>query len=96
MNDIVTLIQTLGFPIAVAVACGWFIYKIVNRDKNEAREREVRACEQQAALAEALDKASDAIQESTRVNSALADTNKMMATEIKVSLDKILDKVSNK
>jgi len=94
MNDVVTLIQTLGFPIAVAVACGVFIYKFVNRDKDEAKEREVRACEQQATLAEALNKASDAIQDSTRVNSDLADTNKMMATDIKVSLDKILDRVS--
>ena len=96
MQETITVIQTLGFPIAVAIACGWFIYKIVNRDKDEANAREDKSTEQAIKLAEALDKSSEAINESTRVNSALADTNKLMATDIKCCLDKILDKVSGK
>lgn len=96
MQDYLTIIQSVGFPIATALACGYFIYKLVNRDKDEAMERENKSCENLAKLSEALDKSSDAINQSTKVNSDLAETNRLMATEIKVSLDKILDKVSNK
>ena len=96
MQETITVIQTLGFPIAVAIACGWFIYKIISRDKDEAKAREDKACDMIGKLSDALDKSSDAINESTRVNSSLTETNRMMATEIKVSLDKILDKVSGK
>jgi hypothetical protein len=94
MQDYVSIIQTVGFPIATALACGYFIYKLVTRDKDEAVNRETKSCEMISKLAEALDKSSEAIQDSTRVNSALAETNKLMATDIQVSLDKILDKVS--
>ena len=86
MTDAVTLIQTLGFPIAVAVALGWFIYKLVNRDKDEAKAREER-------MANALKEASQAIHESTKTNAALAATNELMAKEIKGSLDEILGRL---
>lgn len=86
MTDAVTLIQTLGFPIAVAVALGWFIYKLVDRDKDEAKAREER-------MANALKESSQAIYESTKTNSALAATNELMAKEIKGSLDEILGRL---
>ena len=31
MNDIVTIIQQVGFPIAAALGLGWFIYKLIMR-----------------------------------------------------------------
>ena len=31
MNDIVTVIQQVGFPIAAALGLGWFIYKLIMR-----------------------------------------------------------------
>ena len=86
MTDVVNLIQTLGFPIAVSVSLGFFIYKLINRDKDEAKAREER-------MAEALKESSQAINESTKVNAALAATNELMAKDIKVSLDQILTKV---
>lgn len=86
MTDVVNLIQTLGFPIAVSVSLGYFIYKLINRDKDEAKAREER-------MAEALKESSQAINESTKVNAALAATNELMATDIKASLDQILAKV---
>ena len=86
MTDVVNLIQTLGFPIAVSVSLGFFIYKLINRDKDEAKAREER-------MAEALKESSQAINESTKVNAALAATNELMAKDIKVSLDQILAKV---
>jgi len=86
MTDAVNLIQTLGFPIAVSVSLGYFIYKLINRDKDEAKAREER-------MAAALRESSQAINESTKVNAALAATNELMAKDIKVSLDQILAKV---
>lgn len=94
MQDALTVIQTVGFPIAVAIACGLFIYKMINRDKDEALAREKRQAEQQAKLSDALNKAADVIDESTKVNKDLSETNRLMATDIKVSLEKILYKVS--
>lgn len=86
MPDVVNLIQTLGFPIAVSVSLGYFIYKLINRDKDEAKAREER-------MAVALKESSQAINESTKVNAALAATNELMAKDIKASLDQILAKV---
>ena len=31
MNEIVTVIQQVGFPIAAALGLGWFIYKLIMR-----------------------------------------------------------------
>ena len=86
MTDVVNLIQTLGFPIAVSVSLGFFIYKLINRDKDEAKAREER-------MAAVLRESSQAINESTKVNAALAATNELMAKDIKASLDQILAKV---
>ena len=86
MTDAVNLIQTLGFPIAVSVSLGFFIYKLINRDKDEAKAREER-------MAAVLRESSQAINESTKVNAALAATNELMAKDIKASLDQILAKV---
>lgn len=41
MEAFVSLISTVGFPIAVAVALGWFIFQIYKR--SEQREDELRA-----------------------------------------------------
>lgn len=40
MEAFVGLISTVGFPIAVAIALGWFIYQIYKR--SEKREDELR------------------------------------------------------
>ena len=31
MNEIVTIIQQVGFPIAAALGLGWFIYQLIMR-----------------------------------------------------------------
>ena len=86
MTDVVTLIQTLGFPIAVSVSLGYFIFKLVNRDKDEAKAREER-------MAALLKETNQVIHDSTKVNAELAATNALMAKDIKASLDQILAKV---
>lgn len=86
MADAVNLIQTLGFPIAVSVSLGYFIYKLITRDKDEAKAREER-------MAALLKETNLVIHESTKTNAALAATNELMAKDIKASLDQILAKV---
>ena len=40
MENVLQIIQTLGFPIACVVFLGWFVYKYINRimDENKSRE----------------------------------------------------------
>lgn len=40
MQEIVTLITNLGFPIAVSLGLGAFIYKFIERIQNENQQRE--------------------------------------------------------
>lgn len=39
-ETLVNLIQTLGFPIAIAAAMMWYTSKITTRNMDEAKERE--------------------------------------------------------
>lgn len=54
MEAVVTLIQTLGFPIACVIALGFFVYKIYLTEKEEGNVREERLYAQ-------LDKFSDSL-----------------------------------
>ena len=54
MEAAVTLIQTLGFPIACVIALGFFVYKIYLTEKEEGHAREERLYAQ-------LDKFSDSL-----------------------------------
>jgi len=36
------IINTFGFPISVAIACGWFIYKMYTDSTKQNQEREER------------------------------------------------------
>ena len=40
VNTIQTLITSLGFPICVCVALGWFIYKAFEKFTSQAEKRE--------------------------------------------------------
>ena len=39
---IVETISTLGFPIALTLACVWFFYKIYTWQRQDAKEREIK------------------------------------------------------
>lgn len=93
MEGIVTIIQTLGFPIACVVACGYFIYKLVNRDKDEAKERENRLLDSNLKSAEALEKVSDTIKETNEINKSLMDKLDNKIDKLDGDVNKILDKL---
>lgn len=35
MEQVLTAISTVGFPILAALACGWFIYYFFNKSQND-------------------------------------------------------------
>ena len=98
--DWVSLIQQVGFPIACVIACAAFIYTFVTRTQDEAKEREDKLIDANVKSAEALEKVSDTIAESNRVNSELSETNRLLVekmedklTDIDQNVSKILDKM---
>jgi len=102
MENILQIIQTLGFPIACVVACGFFIYKLVNRDKDEAKEREDRLIAANEKTSLALSKVADTIEETNALNKELSETNRLLVervdgdlSNINTNIDKILDKLNN-
>lgn len=98
--DWVSLIQQVGFPIACVIACGAFIYTFVTRTQDEAKEREDKLIDANIKSADALEKVSDTISESNRVNSELSETNRLLVEkmedklmDIDQNVSKILDKM---
>lgn len=84
--DYVSLIQTLGFPIAVATGMAWFAYTFITRFQDEAKERE-------GIMRGTISDATAAMKEATKINSELAKTNDLLANEIRYSLDRIQAKL---
>lgn len=102
MDQIITVIQTLGFPIACVVACGFFIYKLVTRDKDEAKQREDSLIEANNKSSEAMTKVADTIEQSNQLNKELSETNRLLVEKVEGSLtvlnsnmDKVLERLSN-
>lgn len=89
MTDVVQIIQTLGFPIACVVALGVFLYKIINRDKDEAADREARLIDVNEKISDSLQKVADTIEEQNHINSELSETNRMLVDKIEGKLDQI-------
>lgn len=89
MTDVVQIIQTLGFPIACVVALGVFLYKIINRDKDEAADREARLIDVNEKISDSLQKVADTIKEQNHINSELSETNRMLVDKIEGKLDSI-------
>lgn len=97
--DWMQVIQTLGFPIACVVACAFFIYKLVVRDKDEAKERENKLQENIKDNAVALSKVADTIEQSNETNKALSETNRLLVEKMEdklTSIDSNVDKILTK
>lgn len=57
--DIQNIIQTLGFPIAVAIACSWFIWQLWKQNTEENSKREERNYQMLGKFQTSLDKFAD-------------------------------------
>lgn len=89
---------TWGFPIVICFAACYVLYKIVWRDKDEAKEREAKLQQSITENAVALSKVADTIDESNKVNRELSETNRHLVermedklTDIDENVHKILD-----
>lgn len=56
MNDILNVIQTFGFPIAVCVICFWYINKINDDHKSEVNALTDAIHEMRVVLQQLMDK----------------------------------------
>ena len=70
MTDAISLIQTVGFPIACVIALGYYLYTINKqmRDENATREERLykiidQQSEQMSALKTSIDTLNDTIKE---------------------------------
>lgn len=93
-DEVITVIQTLGFPIACVIACGLFIYKLTTRSQDEAVAREEKLIEANNAASAALDKVANTIEECNQVNKELSETNRLLVDKIENSLNDIGNNVS--
>lgn len=99
MAEIVEMIQTLGFPIALVVALIWFIKDIINRDKDESKAREDKLIEANKESSSALSKVADTMDASNKLYSELSETNRLLVDKIEGELSNIdnkLEKVLDK
>ena len=61
MEEIITLIPTLGFPAACVVVCGWYINKMQRENREDSLKREERMHEQHDKLSETISNATTTI-----------------------------------
>ena len=59
MNDIVTLITNLGFPICCVIACAYFINYIIKAEREENQKREEKYIETINNFSVVIDKVND-------------------------------------
>lgn len=91
----VNVIQTLGFPIACVVACGLFIYNIITRDKDEAKEREKALIEANTKNSDALKEVANTIHDTNSLNKELSEKNKELIGVIDNKLEVIKHNVED-
>lgn len=97
--DWIDVLSSVGFPIFSVLACGWFIYINVTRDRDESSKRELRLIEANEKLSEALTKVGNTIEETNELNRVLSENNKIFAEqldEMNESISKILDRLIDK
>lgn len=69
MSDVVTIFQTLGFPVGMVIICVWFIKHIY--DIQSASE--LKAIEREEARWDKLAKLTEAVNENSRVLRMMVD-----------------------
>lgn len=61
MQDVVNMINTVGFPIACVIACGYFIYKTNQQNRQDNKDREDKMYKQLDKFGDNLDKFNDTL-----------------------------------
>ena len=87
----INIIQSLGFPIACVVACGWFIAKNVDRDRDESKEREDKLIDANVKNADALVKVAETIEKTNEINKDLMDKLDNKIDKVEQDVKKVLE-----
>ena len=61
MQDVVNMINTVGFPIACVITCGYFIYKTNQQNRQDNKDREDKMYKQLDKFGDNLDKFNDTL-----------------------------------
>lgn len=83
LNTVQTAISTLGFPIVMVIALGWFIWKLWTKSQEQNEKRE--------------DKLYQVIEKAQEQNEELSDTNSQfikVLTDYKTDLETIKNDVA--
>lgn len=88
MEAIITIIQTLGFPIACVLGLGYFLWKMYNNDRTDNNTRETNIME---TLGE-LNASNKLILEA---NKEILEANRILMSDYKIYLQGIQDDVKD-
>lgn len=66
MEEIATLIQSMGFPIAACLALGYYVFRTNQDTRADFLSRENKLFEANKEMSTALNKSADAIREATQ------------------------------
>ena len=96
---VVEIISTLGFPIALTIACVWFFYKIYTWQRDDAKERELRDRETIEKFSHIIATNSEALLENAKVmekiNTNIEDVHDKV-DEIAKDIEIIKDRQTNR
>lgn len=87
MNEWLTAISSVGFPIAACAGLGWFTYKFVNSIQAESRRREESLMQREDDLTNIIKEQGDALRQIADVLDSISER----LERVENSLDKIRD-----
>jgi len=79
-------VATVGFPVCMAIACGYYIKQIIDRLMNESEKRESLLLDGNSKTADALNSLSDTMHDISQSLETLSDTNSELVNNINTSL----------
>ena len=99
MEEILTMIQTIGFPITTSLLLGWYVWKTSQDTRTDFLSRENRLIDTTNKMSEALNKSADVIEETslhhaemlTRLNIVEQKVDRVEGT-VSVIRDKVISK----
>lgn len=93
MNETVNMISTLGFPIAVCIALGWFIDKIISEYTQDNKDREKSIMAEMSKINDTNNELVQSNREVVRTNSLLVDEMTKKLSGIDMKLDDLREEI---
>lgn len=86
--DITEIVQTLGFPIACVIACGYFIYKMYVDSTDRNKEREEK-------LYTTLGQVNSTNKSISETNKEISETNRRLVEQFTFDMQKVREDISD-